>query len=64
MNKYKTTEQKEGFSMGLLTMLMVNIGLDLFGMGSWATYIGAFLIVLATVNVFVYVGKPKENEET
>jgi len=60
MKNYKTTEQKEGFSMGLLTMLIVNIGLDLFGMGGWISYIGAFLIVLATINVFVYVGKPKQ----
>ena len=59
MKKYKTEEQKDGFSMGMLTMLLLYMGMDLFEMGSWMTYLGAFLLGLATVNVFVYVGKPK-----
>lgn len=63
MKNYKTKKQKEAFFIGMLTMLIVNIGLDLFGMGSWITYVGFFLILLGTLNVFVYVGKTKDHRE-
>jgi hypothetical protein len=58
--KTKTKEQKEGFSMGLLTMLLASIGVDLFGQGSWVTYLGLSLIILAAVNVWKYARKPKQ----
>ena len=61
MKKYKTEEQKDGFSMGMLTMLLLYIGMDLFEMGSWMTYLGLFLLVMATCNVFKYLrNKPKK----
>ena len=60
MSEYKTKEQKDGFSMGLLTMLLASIGTNLFSQGSWMTYLGLFLMILAAINVWKYTRKPKQ----
>jgi|14_taG_2_1085336.scaffolds.fasta_scaffold191834_1 positive regulator of sigma E activity len=58
--EYKTTKEKNSFSIGLLTMLLASIGTDLFGAGGWMTYLGLAGMIIAAIVVWKYVRKPKE----
>ncbi len=55
MNKgYKTTEEKNSFSMGLLTMLLISIGTNLFGAGGWKTYLGLAGMTISAIIFWKY----------
>ena len=58
--KYKTKQQKEGFSMGLITMFTAHIGVNLFDAGGWVAYLGLSLMILAAVIVWKYARKRKQ----
>jgi len=58
--EYKTTEEKNSFSIGLFTMLLASIGTDLFGAGGWMTYLGLAGMIIAAIIVWKYVRKPKQ----
>jgi len=56
MNKeYKTTEEeKNSFSIGLLTMLIASIGINLFGAGGWKTYLGLTGMTISIIIIWKY----------
>lgn len=53
----KSKEEKDAFTLGLLTMLLANIGVDLFNTGGWITYIGLVVMFISANYVYQYVKK-------
>ena len=51
----KSKEEKKGFTYGMGTMLMASIGTNLFGQGSWVTYMGLALMIVSSIIVYTYI---------
>ena len=51
----KSKEERRGFTYGMGTMLMISIGMDLVGQGSWFTYVGLALIIVSSIIVYTYI---------
>ena len=51
----KNREEKKAFSQGMGTMLMASIGTNLFGQGSWFTYMGLALMIVSSIIVYTYI---------
>ena len=51
----KSKEERKGFTYGMGTMLMASIGTNLFGQGSWFTYMGLALMIVSSIIVYTYI---------
>lgn len=61
MSRYKTEEQKNAFTAGLLLMFIMNIGFNLFRIEGWGPYIGLPIIIFSVIYGRYYTkDKPKK----
>jgi len=61
MSRYKTEEQKNAFTAGLLLMFIMNIGFNLFRIEGWGPYVGLPIIILSILYGRHYTkDKPKQ----
>ncbi len=64
MSKYKTEEQKNAFTAGVLVMLIINIGFNLFRIEGWGPYVGLPIIIFGILYGRHYTkDKPKNKED-
>ena len=51
----KSKEEGRGFAYGMGIMLMISIGMDLVGQGSWFTYAGLALLIVSSITFYKYI---------
>jgi hypothetical protein len=56
----KNKKEKSAFSMGMLCMLILSVGVDLFGQQGWVCYFGLALMLTSTVIVYSYTKSEKD----
>lgn len=54
-NNMKSKEEGRGFAYGMGIMLMISIGMDLVGQGSWFTYAGLALLIVSSITFYKYI---------
>ena len=64
MSRYKTEEQKNAFTAGLLLMFIMNIGFNLFRIEGWGPYVGLPIIIFSILYGRYYTkDKPKNKDK-
>lgn len=63
VKKYKTEEQKNAFGVGLIVMLILQGGFDVWRLEGWGPYIGILMILFSVICAYEYTKDDPKNKD-
>jgi len=63
MSNYRTEEQINSFGLGMMIMILFNVGWDLCSLGGWTMWLGIPILIFTVIFVWTYTMKNTKNQE-